>query len=67
MVDIKTLSLPIPNIEYDKNDEAVTRRILEQAIEDTNVRITRVQRLQDTMTSKAVKRNQFLLMGAKHG
>tara|TARA_R100001086_G_scaffold186419_1_gene104529 strand:- start:434 stop:637 length:204 start_codon:yes stop_codon:yes gene_type:complete len=67
MVDIKTLSLPIPNIEYDENDEAVTRRILEQAIEDTNVRITRVQRLQDTMTSKAVKRNQFLLMGAKHG
>tara|TARA_R100001132_G_C3259127_1_gene83766 strand:+ start:453 stop:656 length:204 start_codon:yes stop_codon:yes gene_type:complete len=67
MVYIKTLSLPIPNIEYDENDEAVTRRILEQAIEDTNVRITRVQRLQDTMTSKAVKRNQFLLMGAKHG
>ena len=67
MADIKTIALPTPSVEYNENDEAVTRRILEQAIEDTNVRITRVQRLQDSMTSKAAKRHQFLLMGAKHG
>jgi|TARA_R100000234_G_C5003503_1_gene181492 hypothetical protein len=67
MADIKTLALPTPNPEYNSDDEAVTRRILEQTIEDLNVKITRVQRLQDTMTSKAMKRHQFLLMGAKHG
>jgi hypothetical protein len=67
MVDIKTIALPRPNPEYDDNDEAVTRRILEQAIQDLNVKLTRVQRLQEVMTSKAMKRHQFLLMGVKHG
>ena len=67
MVDIKTIALPTPNPEYDDNDEAVTRRILEQAIEDLNVKLTRVQRLQEVMTSKAMKRHQFILMGVKHG
>jgi hypothetical protein len=67
MVGIRNISLPLPSPEYDSNDEAVTRRILEQTIEDLNIKITRVQLLQDTMTSKAMKRHQFLLMGAKHG
>jgi len=67
MADIKTIILPTPNPEYDRNDEAVTRRVIEQAVEDLNVKITRVQRLQEVMTSKAMKRHQFLLMGVKHG
>tara|TARA_R100001509_G_scaffold120804_1_gene74975 strand:+ start:187 stop:390 length:204 start_codon:yes stop_codon:yes gene_type:complete len=66
MADIKTLALPIPNLEYDANDEATTRRIVEQAIEDLNVKLIRVQRLQESMTSKATRRHQFLLMGTKH-
>jgi hypothetical protein len=66
MADIKTIALPIPESEYDFNDQAVTRRVLEQAIEDINVRMTRVQRMQESITSKASKRHQFLLMGAKH-
>tara|TARA_R110002051_G_C8445071_1_gene455788 strand:- start:121 stop:324 length:204 start_codon:yes stop_codon:yes gene_type:complete len=67
MADIKTIVLPTPNPEYDSNDEAVTRRVIEQAVEDLTVKITRVQRLQEVMTSKAMRRHQFLLMGVKHG
>ena len=67
MADIKTIALPIPNAEYDPNDEAITRRILEQAIEDLTVKISRNQKLQDSLSSKASTRHQFLLMGVKHG
>jgi len=67
MADIKTIVLPTPNPEYDSNDEAVTRRVIEQAVEDLTVKITRVQRLQEVITSKAMRRHQFLLMGVKHG
>jgi len=67
MADIRTIALPVVNLEYDSNDEAQTRRIIEQAIEDINVKITTIQRMQSTVTSKASKRHQFLLMGLKHG
>ena len=67
MADIRTIALPVVNLEYDSNDEAQTRRIIEQAIEDINVKITSIQRMQSTVTSKASKRHQFLLMGIKHG
>ena len=67
MADIRTIALPVVNLEYDSNDEAQTRRIIEQAIEDINVKITSIQRMQSTVTSKASKRHQFLLMGLKHG
>ena len=67
MADIRTIALPVANLEYNSNDEAQTRRILEQAIEDINVRITNIQRMQSTVTRKASKRHQFLLMGLKHG
>ena len=67
MADIKTVALPIPSSEYDSVDEAVTRRVIEQAVEDLSTKIIRVQRLQETVVSKAMKRHQFLLMGVKHG
>jgi|TARA_R100001224_G_scaffold41251_1_gene23724 hypothetical protein len=67
MADIRTIALPVADLEYNSNDEAQTRRIVEQAIEDINVRITNIQRMQSTITSKASKRHQFLLMGLKHG
>jgi len=66
MADIKTIALPLVNTEYDSNNEALTRRTIEQAIEDINVKITTIQRMQSTITSKASKRHQFLLMGMKH-
>ena len=36
MADIKTIALPLPSQEFDPNNEAVTRRLIEQAIEDIN-------------------------------
>ena len=67
MADIKTIALPLPNMEYDSNNEALTRRSIEIAIEDLNTKIVTIQRMQSTITSKASKRHQFLLMGMKHG
>ena len=67
MADIKNIALPIPTLEYDNNNEAVTRRTLEQAIQDLNNKIITVQKMQSPVTSKASKKHQFLLMGMKHG
>jgi len=67
MADIKTIALPLPNMEYDSNNEALTRRSIEIAIEDLNAKVVTIQKMQSTITSKASKRHQFLLMGMKHG
>ena len=67
MADIKTIALPLPSLEFDSNNEAVTRRLIEQAIEDINTKITLLDKMKSTTISKASKRHQFLLMGMKHG
>ena len=67
MADIKTIALPLPNQEFDRNNEAVTRRLIEQAIEEINIKITLINRMKSTTISKASRRQQFLLMGMKHG
>ena len=67
MADIKTIALPLPNQEFDRNDEAVTRRLIEQAIQEINIKITLLDRMKSSTISKASKRHQFLLMGIKHG
>jgi hypothetical protein len=67
MADIKTIALPLPNQEFDRNNEAVTRRLIEQAIQEINIKITLLDRMKSTTISKAAKRHQFLLMGMKHG
>ena len=67
MANPKSIVLPLAQQEYSSADEAVTRRILEQAIQDLAIEIDRLSRLQDVNSSKAIKRHQFLLMGMKHG
>jgi len=67
MADIKTIALPLPSQEFDSNNEAVTRRLIEQALEEINTKITLLDRMKSTTISKASKRHQFLLMGIKHG
>ena len=67
MADIKTIALPLPSQEFDANNEAVTRRLIEQSIEEINTKITQINRMKSTTISKAAKRHQFLLMGIKHG
>tara|TARA_R100001463_G_scaffold101411_1_gene155865 strand:- start:1143 stop:1346 length:204 start_codon:yes stop_codon:yes gene_type:complete len=65
MAHSKSIALPLAQQEYNSNDEAVTRRIIEQAIQDLSIDISRLQKMQDVIISKSIKRHQFLLMGAK--
>tara|TARA_Y100001938_G_C8023760_1_gene396823 strand:- start:511 stop:714 length:204 start_codon:yes stop_codon:yes gene_type:complete len=58
-----SVPLPIPSPEYDLEDQAVTRRLTEQAIQDINADSGNLQTLQQSVISKAVRRHQFLLMG----
>ena len=67
MADINTIALPLPSQEFAPNNEAVTRRLIEQALEEINTKITLLDRMNSTTISKASKRHQFLLMGMKHG
>ena len=59
-----SVPLPIPSPEYDLEDQAVTRRLTEQAIQDINADSGNLQTLQQSVISKSVRRHQFLLMGA---
>jgi len=67
MAEKTTVPLPLATPEYDGVNEAITRRNIEQAIQDVNSELGAVKRAQDTITSKAIRRHQFLLMGVKHG
>jgi len=66
MSDIKNVTLPIPSDEYDLTNESTTRRTIEQAIQSMNSKMDRLQRMQESITSKSLRRHQFLLMGAKN-
>ena len=65
MAHSKSIALPLAQQEYNSNDEAVTRRIIEQAVQDLSIDIGRLRKMQDITISKSIKRHQFLLMGAK--
>ena len=57
--------LPIPSQQYDSQNEYVTRRTIEQSVQDLNNDVGLLNELSDTIVSKAIRRHQFLLMGAK--
>ena len=67
MANPKSIVLPLAQQEYSSVDEADTRRIMEQAIQDLAIEVDKLQRLQSVVVSKGLKRHQFLLMGMKHG
>ena len=67
MANPKSIALPLAQQEYNSADEAVTRRIMEQAIQDLAIELDKLQKLQSVVVSKGLKRHQFLLMGMKHG
>ena len=56
--------LPVPAPEYDVANEAITRRTLEQALDliENDVELAKTQG--DRSGSLAMRRFQFLLMGA---
>jgi|TARA_R100000479_G_scaffold93392_1_gene46112 RNA polymerase-interacting CarD/CdnL/TRCF family regulator len=65
MAEKTSIPLLIPTLEYNQENELLTRRTIEQAIQDLNSEIGAVKRMQQSVVSKAIKRQQFLLMGAK--
>ena len=67
MAHPKTIALPLAQQEYNASDEAVTRRIIEQAVQDLAIEQDRMKKMQSVTASKSLKRHQFLLMGMKHG
>tara|TARA_B100001057_G_C22044750_1_gene642317 strand:+ start:99 stop:305 length:207 start_codon:yes stop_codon:yes gene_type:complete len=57
--------LPLPQTEYSIDNELVTRRTLEQIIQDIFNDLGNVDGLNSTALSKSLRRHQFLLMGTK--
>ena len=57
--------LPLPQQQYSLDNELVTRRTLEQIIQDIFNDLSNVDNLNTSALSKSVKRHQFLLMGTK--
>tara|TARA_R100001443_G_scaffold2791_5_gene9229 strand:- start:484 stop:690 length:207 start_codon:yes stop_codon:yes gene_type:complete len=62
-----SVPIPVASTEYDAMNEAITRRTIEQALQDIHADIGELRRMQESIVSKATRRHQFLLMGVKHG
>ena len=56
--------LPVPTPEYDVNNEAITRRTIEQAMDKIENDVNLAKTQGDKSGSLAMRRFQFLLMGA---
>tara|TARA_B100000927_G_scaffold277579_1_gene259348 strand:+ start:325 stop:531 length:207 start_codon:yes stop_codon:yes gene_type:complete len=57
--------LPLPETDYQLDNELVTRRTIEQIIQDIFNDLANVDTLRTAALSKSIKRHQFLLMGTK--
>ena len=57
--------LPLPLSDYELTNEQITRRTIEQLFQDVFSEINAIESLKTSASSKAVRRHQFLLMGAK--
>ena len=62
-----SIPIPLASTEYDEMNESITRRTIEQALQDIHADIGELRRMQESIVSKATRRHQFLLMGVKHG
>ena len=56
--------LPVPTPEYQANNEAITRRTIEQALDQIENDVNLAKTQGDKSGSLAMRRFQFLLMGA---
>ena len=65
MAEKTSIPLPLASQEYDEINEAITRRTIEQAVQDINSEIGTVKTMQQSNVSKSIRRHQFLLMGSK--
>tara|TARA_R110000796_G_scaffold80375_4_gene178023 strand:- start:793 stop:990 length:198 start_codon:yes stop_codon:yes gene_type:complete len=60
----RTTPLPIPRAEYDQQEEALARRTMELALDQIENDVTLAKTQGDKEGSLAMRRFQFLLMGA---
>tara|TARA_R100000234_G_C4848958_1_gene114327 strand:+ start:288 stop:491 length:204 start_codon:yes stop_codon:yes gene_type:complete len=67
MADKSSMPLPLAKPEYDELNESIARRTIEQTFQDINSDIGNSKRKQDSVSSKAMRRHQFLLMGVTGG
>ena len=64
MSGTKTTTLPVPSPVYDAQNEATTRRNLELLIDQVENDLLVAKTQSDSSRSLAMRRFQFLLMGA---
>ena len=60
-------TLPVARPEYDSENEQVTRRTIEQALQDVTTIVEGNRNKPRKPSSLAIRRFQFLLMGASGG
>jgi len=60
-------TLPVSSPEYDPQNEQVTRRTIEQALQDITSDVEGNTNKTNKNSSLALRRFQFLLMGASSG
>jgi hypothetical protein len=60
------LTLPIPAPDYSSLNESITRRTLELEIQELRSELLRAKTQSDSVGSLAMRKFQFLLMGAKN-
>ena len=64
MAQSKTIPLPLTALEYEQQNEAITRLTIEQALQEIENDVTLAKTQGDKDGSLAMRRFQFLLMGA---
>ncbi|MAD93984.1 MAG: hypothetical protein CML33_00620 [Rhodobacteraceae bacterium] len=60
-------TLPVANKEYEQQNEQVARRTIEQSLQDISSTVEGNTNKTNKTSSLALRRFQFLLMGASNG
>jgi len=63
----KYTTLPVANSDYEQQNEQVTRRTIEQSLQDISTTVEGNTNKTNKDSSLALRRFQFLLMGASNG
>ena len=64
MAQSKTIPLPLATPEYEQQNESITRLTIQQALQEIENDVTLAKTQGDKDGSLAMRRFQFLLMGA---
>jgi len=64
MSEARRNPLPTPSIEYDTQNESITRRTIEFSLDRIELDVSLAKTQGDKEGSLAIRRFQFLLMGA---